>query len=123
MGTKMGPSYACLFVGYVEEKMLLTYTGTKPIMLRRYIDDYFGISTSTKNELEDFMQYVNDFHLSLSYTYDISDTSVNFLDISISITTDIFYKDTDTHSYIRYESAHPPSCKKGIPYSQYLTLR
>ena len=49
MGTKMGPSYACLFVGYVEEKMLLTYTGTKPIMLRRYIDYYFGISTSTKN--------------------------------------------------------------------------
>ena len=112
--------------------MLLTYTGTKPIMLRRYIDDYIGISTSTKNELEDFMQYVNDFHPSLSYTYDISDTSVNFLDISISmtqhgLTTDIFYKDTDTHSYLRYESAHPPciilylvsSCKQGIPYSQF----
>ena len=117
MGTNMGPSYACLFVGYFEEKMLLTYTGTKPIMLWRYIDDYFGISTSTKNELEDFMQYVNDFHPSLSYTYDISDISVNFLDISISmtqhgLTTDIFYKDTDTHSYLRYESAHPPSWKK-----------
>ena len=51
MGTKIGPSYACLFVGYVEEKMLLTYTGTKPIMLRIYIDDYIGISTSTKKEL------------------------------------------------------------------------
>ena len=47
MGTKMGPSYACPFVGYVEEKMLLTYPGSKPIMLKRYIDDYFGISTST----------------------------------------------------------------------------
>ena len=128
MGTKMGPCYACLFVGYVEEKMLLTYTGTKPIMLRRYIDDYFDISTSTKNELEDFMQYVKDFHPSLSYTYDISNTIVNFLDISISktqhgLTTDIFYKDTDTHSYVRYESVHPPSCKKGIPYSQFLRLR
>ena len=127
MGTKMGPSYACLFVGYVE-KMLITYTGTKPIMLRRYINDYIGISTSTKKELKDFMQYVNDFHPSLSYTYDISDTSVNFLDISISmtqhgLTTDIFYKDTDTHSYLRYESAHPPSCKKGIPYSQFSRLR
>ena len=44
MGTKMGPSYACLFVGYVEEKMLLTYTGTKPIMSRRYIDEYIGIN-------------------------------------------------------------------------------
>ena len=70
-GTKIGPSYACLFVGYVKEKMLLTYTGTKPIMLRRYIDDYVGISTSTKKELEDFMQYVNDFHPLSSYTYDI----------------------------------------------------
>ena len=39
------------------------------------------------------------------------------------LTTDIFYKDTDTHSYLRYESAHPPSCKKGIPYSQFLRLR
>ena len=128
MGTKMGPSNACLFVGYVEEKMLLTYAGTKPIMLRTYIDDYVGISTSTKKELEDFMQYVNDFHPSLSYTYDISYTSVKFLDISISmiqhgLTTDIFYKDTDTHSYFRYESAHPPSCKKGIPYSHFLRLR
>ena len=62
------------------------------------------------------------------HTYDVSGTSVNFLDISISmtqhgLTTDIFYKDTDTHSYLRYESAHPPSCKKGIPYSQFLRLR
>ena len=64
----------------------------------------------------------------MSHTYDISDTSVNFLDISISmtkhgLTTVIFYKDTDTHSYLRYESAHPPSCKKAIPYSQFLGLR
>ena len=71
MGTKMGPRYVCLFVGYVEEKMLLTYTGTKPIMLRRYIDDYIGINTSTKKELEDFTKFVNDFHPSLSYAYDI----------------------------------------------------
>ena len=115
MGAKMDPSYECLFVGYVEEKMLLTYPGTRHIMLRRYIDDYIRISMSTKKELEDFIQYVNGFHLSLSYTYDISDTSVNFLDISISmtqhgLTTEIFYKDSDTHSYLRYESAHPPSC-------------
>ena len=108
--------------------MLRTYPGRKPIMLRRHIVDYFGISTSTKKELDYFIQYVNDFHPSLSYTYDISDTSVNFLDISIymtqhGLTTDIFYKDTDTHSYLRYQSVHPPSCKKGIPYSQFLGLR
>ena len=58
MRTKFGPIYACLFVGHIKEKMLLTYLGTKPIMLRRYIDDYIGISTSTKKELKDFIQYV-----------------------------------------------------------------
>ena len=104
--------------------MLPMYPGTKPIMLRKYIDDYFGISTPTKKELEDFIQYVNEFDPSLSYTYDISDTSVNFLDVSISmtqhgLTTDIFYKDTDSHSYLIYESAHPPSCRKSIPYLQF----
>ena len=62
MCTKMGPSNACLLVGYVEEKMRLTYPGTKPIMLRRYIDDYIGISTSTMIEHEGFIQYVNNFH-------------------------------------------------------------
>ena len=91
-------------------------------MLGRYIDDYVGISTSTEKELEDFI------HPSLVHTYDISDASVNFLDISISITqhgltTDILYKVIDTYSYLRYESAYPPSCKKCIPYSQFLRLR
>ena len=128
MGTKMRPIHASLFDGNVEEKMLLTYTGNKPIMERRYIDDYIGISTSTKKELIEFTQYVNDFHPSLSYTYDISDTRVNFHNISISMTQhgltfDIFHKETDTHSYLRNESAHPPSCKKGIPYSQFLRIR
>ena len=30
MGTKLGPNYACFFVGYVESKMLQEYKGTKP---------------------------------------------------------------------------------------------
>ena len=30
---------------------------------------------------------------------------------------------TDTHMYLRYDSAHPPKCKDGLPYSQFLGLR
>ena len=81
----MEPSSACLFVGHVEEKMLVTYTGTTPIMLIRHIDDYVCISTSTEKEIEDFMPYVNDFHPSISHAYDILDTSDNFLYILISM--------------------------------------
>ena len=53
---------------------------------------------------------------------------LSFLDLTItindnSITTSIYYKPTDAHSYLRYDSSHPPSTKKAIPYSQLLRLR
>nr|KAG5714367.1 hypothetical protein BaRGS_018584 [Batillaria attramentaria] len=39
MGTKMGPSYACLFMGYLEYRMQSLYTGPVPELYKRYIDD------------------------------------------------------------------------------------
>ena len=39
MGTKMGPSYANLFVGYIEHLIFQQYTGPKPEYFGRYIDD------------------------------------------------------------------------------------
>ena len=37
MGTKMGPSYANLFVGYIEHEFSNQYNGPKPELYRRYI--------------------------------------------------------------------------------------
>ena len=37
MGTKMGPSYANLFVGYIEHKFFNQYNGPKPELYRRSI--------------------------------------------------------------------------------------
>ena len=42
MGSRQGPNYACLFVGYVEEHMLSSYAGTKPDLYKRYMDDVAG---------------------------------------------------------------------------------
>ena len=39
MGTKMGPNYACLFVGYIERKMLQEYQGRNSDLYKWYIDD------------------------------------------------------------------------------------
>ncbi|XP_063952133.1 uncharacterized protein LOC129255387 [Lytechinus pictus] len=108
MGTKMDPSYACLFVGL--------------------IDDYLGISTGSEEDLQDFIAYANNYHPSLKFTHCISSTSVDFLDISISIedlglSTDVFYKPTSSHSYLKYDSSHPAACKKAIPYSHMTRLR
>ena len=42
MGTKMGPSYANLFVGFIEELIFERYSGPKPELFGRYIDYCFG---------------------------------------------------------------------------------
>ena len=40
-----------------------------------------------------------------------------------TIWTDLYSKPTDSHNYLRFESSHPPHCRKGLPYSQFLRIR
>ena len=65
MGTKMGPSYANLFVGYNEHQFLNQYNGPKPDLYCRYIDDCVGATSSTREELNQFITAVNSFHPAL----------------------------------------------------------
>ena len=55
MGTKMGPSYANLFVGFIEQQFFDKFDGTKPELHRRYIDDCFGATSCSRQELDYFM--------------------------------------------------------------------
>ena len=48
MGARMGPSYANLFVGYVEHQFFNQYNGLKPELYGRYIDDCMGASSSSR---------------------------------------------------------------------------
>ena len=71
MGTKMGPSYANLFVGYVEQQIFKQYTGPIPDFIGRYIDDCLGTASCTRADLEGFINYVNGFHHALKFTWEI----------------------------------------------------
>ena len=48
---------------------------------------------------------------------------INFLDVSVilhsdhTIETDIYYKDTNAHDYLPYNSAHPDYSKGNVPYN------
>ena len=43
MGSKMGPNYACLFVGYVEDQIASQYHGLVPQLHKSYIDDVIRV--------------------------------------------------------------------------------
>eukprot|EP00061_Rhincodon_typus_P000585 g12136.t1 len=116
MGTRMGPSCACLFVGYVQQSLFRCYTSTVPHLFLRYNDDCVSAALCCYEELEQFINFTNTFDPNLKFTRTISDTSLSFLDFSISISdnhlyTDIYFKPIDSHSYLDYTSSHPPSCK------------
>ncbi len=40
-----------------------------------------------------------------------------------TIYTELYTKETDTHNYLHYTSAHPQHCMKGAPYSEFLRIR
>ena len=128
MGSRLGPNYACLFMGHSEEQIFDQYTGMKPAPYKRYIDGIAGATSGSREERKYFATYVNGFHPSLNFTWVISDVQLPFLDLCLKPTPDrlltsIYYKEIDTHSYLNYTSSHTARCKNSIPYSQFLRLR
>ena len=85
MGTKVGPRYANLFVGYFENKFFSNYHRPKPYLYKRYIHDCVGATSFSIAKLTQFIASVTSFHPDLKYTWEIFKTSLAFLDIKLSI--------------------------------------
>ena len=90
MGTKMGTSYANLFVGYIEHQFFNQYNALKPDLYRRYIDDCVGATVSTREEHNQFRTAVNSFHPAPKCTWEISHTSLAFLDIKVFVEGNVY---------------------------------
>lgn len=72
--------------------------------------------------------YVNNFHHSIKFIFEYSDTSVPFLDVLVriknnSISTSLYNKPTDSHVYLNFNSRHPTNLKKSVIYSQCLRIK
>eukprot|EP00061_Rhincodon_typus_P005847 g25844.t1 len=76
------PAY---FIGYVDQSLFCCYTGTIHHLFLCYIDDCIGTALCSHEELEQFINFTNTFHPNLKCTWTISDTSLSFLDLSVSI--------------------------------------
>ena len=128
MGTKMGQkTMLASSLAMLRGRCLKITRETSPnstnVILMMYLGGP-GSSSGTRKDLENFIEFCSAHHPSLNYTFEISEPSVSFLDLCLTISDDritirIHYKPTDTHSYLDYSSSHPSHCKKAIPYSQF----
>ena len=123
LGTAMGTSAACMwatiYYGVHESTTLIPkYTSNLPIFLR-FIDDILGIWIGDRAAWQRFKQDVNSFGI-LTWEIDEPSTSVDFLDLTISIsqdgniTTKTYQKAMNLYQYIPPHSAHPSGMIKGI---------
>ncbi|XP_072166144.1 uncharacterized protein [Diadema setosum] len=127
MGTRMAPSFACLFMTKLEQQMLDS-ASCPPWLWWRYIDDNFFIWTREEESLYTFIDSINSFHRTIKFTSDFFQEETNFLDVTVRkesnhVTTTLYTKPTDTHQYLHSANCHPHHCKTSIPYSQALRLR
>ena len=130
MGTKFAPTYATLVLAYLEEKLYMKveeefdaeFADYLRQWWKRFLDDCFIFWNKSEEELRKFHQILNNLHPDLKFTIEYDDEKLPFLDILIikrdtKITTDIYFKPTDTKQYLNYKSSHPKHTKNSIPYN------
>ena len=128
MGTKVAPSLANIVMADFEEKYVYTYH-KQPLFWKHFLSDYVMVWTHGWDELHKFEKHLNSMHPTLKFTMEASQEKINFLDTTLHINkegelwTEVYCKPTDSHSYLYYSSAHPPHCKRSLPYSQLLRLK
>jgi hypothetical protein len=121
MGTKAAPSYASIFLGQFEQCFLASQSN-KPLFLGRFLDDLFMVWLHGRRLLESFLHAMDNFHPDIKITYSSSETSVNFLDMTVSkepdgtLSTTLYRKPTDAPAYLEFFSDHPSHMKRAIPY-------
>src|SRR5688500_10600601 len=101
MGTNVAVICANLYLTDFDN-----YFSTKVIFYQIYIDDIFFIFRGTNSELQDLFKEMNNFYNYLSLNFELSQLSVNFLDLTIYKDADnklqycTFYKEVQKFLYI-----------------------
>ena len=121
MGTRFAPNYAIIFMGILEEEML-AQAPVKPKLWKRFIDDIFMIWTEGETKLQEFLTFLNNFHPTIKFTSESSQTQLAFLDTLVikeenRLITKVYHKPTDFKQYLHFKSDHPFYMKRSIPYS------
>ncbi|XP_042333917.1 uncharacterized protein LOC121936109 [Sceloporus undulatus] len=131
MGCKFAPELANLFMDNFEQQHILNEDNiykTNILEFKRYLDDIFIIWNGSENELFNFQQSINSVHNTIKFELNFDNAKINFLDVlvvkkGVLLETDLYRKETDTNSLLRYDSFHPRHMKQNLPYSQFLRLR
>ena len=117
----MAVAFANIFMGEIETR-IIERSEIKPIEWKRFIDDIASFWTTTKDEVLQFIKKANEFHPTIKFTAEISDSEATFLDTNIYkgkrfyetgiLDVSTHFKPTEKFQYTHFKSCHPPGVKK-----------
>ena len=128
IGTKFTQSYVCIYIDYMGNQFLKNEQIQSWVWFR-YIYDIFFIWTASEKELDEFLERLNNFHLSSSkFTHERPTEEISFLDVTVRVNhgefiTNLYCKPTDGHQYLHLESCYPSHTKSSIIFSQALRMK
>ena len=127
-GTTVAPTYATLTIAFLEVELyskIRTLYGDVVCKYfidnwKRFLDDCFILWKKSFGDFSNILAILNNLDPSIKFTCEQSDTGVSFLNLYIykengKIKSDVFYKDTDSHDYLPFNSCHPRHIKTNIP--------
>lgn len=128
MGARCAPSYANIFLGWWEELVVNQNPKIQKnlILWNRFINDILFFWRGTLEDCLKFVEDLNNNTLNIHLTTHYSFSSVNFLDLKISLDNkkiNTTRKNTVTNSLLLYGSFHPTCLKKGIPTGQFARIK
>lgn len=125
MGARPSPEITDIRMKDITDDVISKFQhADKLIYHGRYRDDGFILFNGSPDEIKEFFDIGNSCHKYLRFTYELSHTSVNFLDTTIykgtrfsdSQRLDIrsYIKPTNSFQYLHRQSAHSSSVFKGL---------
>ena len=130
MGTKCALVYATMVIAFLEVRLYDKFQECFGLEARqkfqkewmRYLDDCFIYWDTRLGPVTQLHDILNSLHDNTKFTIETNHQQMNFLDIKMlaekdKVITDRYFKPTDTHNYVPFNSTHPKHTLRNIPYN------
>jgi predicted GIY-YIG superfamily endonuclease/uncharacterized protein (UPF0335 family) len=119
MGSSLSPVIANIYMEWFESQAI-DKALIKPKLWLRYVDDTFIIWNGNDNDLQAFLDHMNNLAPTIKFTMEKEENNkLPFLDVMVqkhrdTIQTSVYRKPTHTGQYLNFTSNHSSNTKHGI---------
>lgn len=128
MGARYAPSVANIVLNKWEHEMIFRHRHDSLKFYKGYIDDVIIFWEGTESDLHLYIAHMNQNKYGLKFSAEVSNVSINYLDLTIRkngvrFETLTFFKPTDRNGFVPTSSCHHPQWLGTIPKGQYIILK